>query len=177
MTGRDPLVVHVGDLLRRPGTRKDVERDVELHGLALSASAVAAAEDLALHAVLESMTDGIVASGTIEVDWTGQCRRCLAEVEGRLEVPFREIFERRPTEGETYPLQGDHVDLEPLVRETVLLALPLAPLCDDACRGPAPDAFPTEVEGEPAAGEDDADEHPRDPRWAALDALRTDTGD
>lgn len=175
---REPLVVHVGDLLRRPGTRKDVERDVELHGLALSASAVAAAEELELHAVLESMTDGVVASGTIEVAWTGQCRRCLAEVEGRLEVPFREIFERRPTEGETYPLQGDHVDLEPLVRETVLLALPLAPLCDEACRGPAPDTFPADVEGEGAGDDEEAEAEPhRDPRWAALDALREEKGD
>ena len=48
-----------------------------------------------------------------------------------------------PTEGETYPLDGEQVDLEPLVRDAVLLALPLAPLCADDCPGPAPEAFPT----------------------------------
>ena len=60
-----------------------------------------------------------------------------------------------------------------MMRDTVLLALPLAPLCAPDCLGPAPHAHPVL-----AADDRDADEPaenaPRDPRWAALDQLRTD---
>jgi uncharacterized metal-binding protein YceD (DUF177 family) len=52
------------------------------------------------------------------------------------------------------------------VRDAALLHLPLTVLCRPDCAGPAPDATPVSVEGEAT------DEPPRDPRWAALDALR-----
>ena len=89
----------------------------------------------------------------------------------------REVFEPRPVEGETYPLADDTVDLEPMVRDAVLLALPLAPLCGDDCLGPAPDVFPAVVEGDGPVddGDREAAEPPADPRWAALDELRFDS--
>jgi uncharacterized protein len=88
------------------------------------------------------------------------------------EVDLSEVFEARPTPGETYPIQGDDIDLEPVVRDAVLLHLPLAPLCGDDCRGPAPDAFPA-VPAD-VAGAESGDAPVRDPRWAALDVLRDD---
>ena len=61
------------------------------------------------------------------------------------------------------------------MRETVLLSLPLAPLCADDCLGPAPDRFPPVLpDGERAAADEAPAEEPRDPRWAKLDALRLD---
>ena len=92
--------------------------------------------------------------------WTGDCRRCLGPVEGYAEAEIREIFEARPTEGETYRLDGEQIDLEPMVRDAVLLALPLAPLCSSDCQGPAPEVFPT--------GPPDDEAVVVDPRWAAL---------
>jgi uncharacterized protein len=94
------------------------------------------------------------------VHWRGECRRCLGPVDGYAEAPVREIFEARPTEGETYPLDGEQIDLEPMVRDAVLLALPLAPLCASDCQGPAPEAFPT--------GPPDEERSLLDPRWSAL---------
>jgi uncharacterized metal-binding protein YceD (DUF177 family) len=51
-----------------------------------------------------------------------------------------------------------------MVRDAVLLALPLAPLCQEACAGPEPEAHPL--------GADD-DLRPDD-RWAALEQLKFD---
>ena len=78
-----------------------------------------------------------------------------------------EVFEPHPVDGETYPIEGDEVDLEPVVRDGVLLHLPLAPLCRPDCPGPAPEAFPTMVEGEDGevSDEDLSGEPARDPRW------------
>src|SRR5690606_41961509 len=88
-----------------------------------------------------------MASGTITGRWAGECRRCLEETGGEVRVAFREVFEPNPTEGETYPLGADEVDLEPALREAVSLALPLAPLCDEACDVPASDVHTGSVAG------------------------------
>jgi uncharacterized protein len=91
---------------------------------------------------------------------------------------IREIFEPRPVEGETYAMAEDIVNLEPMVRDAVLLALPLAPLCAADCRGPAPELFPARVAGEAEESEEEEGSGPiSDPRWAALAELDFEPGD
>lgn len=170
MTGARPLVVAVTDLVRRPGVRRPVHREVVLDHIGITTAQVDAAEPVVIDLEIEAISNGVVAAGTMSVPWVGDCRRCLEEVHQRNVVDVREIFERRPTEGETYLLNDDIVDLEPMVRDAVLLAMPLAPLCGDACKGPVPEVF--------RDADDDADpiddEAPADDRWAALDQLKFD---
>jgi uncharacterized protein len=162
-----PLQVGVSELLRHPGTRRPFRTEVVLDGLAVSTARVPEGAPVRVDLVLESLSTALTATGTVRVAWQGACRRCLDPVAGEAEADVQaEVFERRPTEGETYPLVGEQIDLEPLVRDAVLLALPLAPLCGDDCRGPAPEAFPT--------GPHDEAEAPVDPRWAGLDQLSFD---
>jgi uncharacterized protein len=165
-----PLLAPVTELRRHLGTRREVRAAVELPGLGTSTAHVVADEPVEVDLVVESISQGVSVSGTVRARWSGQCRRCLEDVTGELDVDVKEIFETAPTEGETWPLDSDEIDLEPVVREAVLLALPLAPLCDEGCLGPAPDRFPAVVEVDAAVSEG-GDEAPRDPRWAALDQL------
>jgi uncharacterized protein len=162
---RSALVVGVTELRRHAGSRRAVEVRAAVPGLVLSSVRVPDDAELTLTGVLESLSEGLTFTGTIRVPWVAECRRCLAEVEGEVEADVREVFEPHPVEGETYALDRDHVDLEPMVRDVALLALPLAPLCREDCAGPAPDAYPatTGVERERTT---------RDPRWAALDDIR-----
>jgi uncharacterized protein len=160
-------VVGVADLLEHPGTRRELHDAVALEGLGTSAAQVPAGGEVHYDLVLEAIGGGaLTATGTIGAPWSGECRRCLELVEGSAEVDVREVFEAHAVEGETYPLDGEQIDLEPMVRDAVLLAMPLAPLCAVTCAGPAPDAFPT---GPVSEGE-----RPPDPRWAALSELEFD---
>jgi uncharacterized protein len=160
-------VVGVADLLEHPGTRRELHDAVALDGLATSAAQVPEGGEVQFDLVLEAIGGGaLTATGTIGAPWRGECRRCLEPVEGSAAVDVREVFEPQPVEGETYPLAGEQIDLEPMVRDAVLLALPLAPLCGPTCAGPAPDAFPTGPALEA--------EHQPDPRWAALSELEFD---
>jgi uncharacterized protein len=161
-----PLVVGVTELRKRSGSRRTVTTDVELPGLAISSAAVPPGGEVHVELELESVPESVVATGTVEAPWQGECRRCLRTVTGTLRADVREVFELHPVEGETYPLVDDHVDLEPVVRDAVMLSLPLAPLCDDDCRGPDPDEFPIAGEGSEAKEPD--------PRWSALGDLRFD---
>jgi len=161
------LRIGIMELRRRPGTQRDVRVAIPLPGLVITSSRVPADADLRVDVTLESIEGAITVTGSVEVPWTAECRRCLDDVGGVLRVDVRERFEVRPTDGETYSIEGDEVDLEPVVRDAALLNLPLAPLCRPDCPGPAPDTFPTAVEGDG----DEPNEAPIDPRWAALDQL------
>jgi uncharacterized protein len=164
------LRIGVMELRRRPGTQRDVRVVTPLPGLAITSARVPDDADLLVDVTLESIDGAITVTGTVEVPWTAECRRCLNDVGGVLTVDVREVFEVKPDEGETYPIDGDEVDLEPVVRDAALLSLPLAPLCRPDCPGPAPDTFPALVPDE----QDDDAAVERDPRWAALDELRFD---
>jgi uncharacterized protein len=169
-----PLQIVVADLLRRPGETRTVERSVALDDLRLSSAWVEPGDEVDVDLTLETILGGMTATGTVRAHWRGVCRRCLDPIEGDLEVEVREVFAQDPTDEDLHPIDVDRVDLEPVVREAVMLGLPLAPLCSPDCRGPAPDEFPTHVEGEPieAEGEGEGQEAHHDPRWAALDDLR-----
>lgn len=156
----------ISDLLRNPGERRHLSRTVAAEGLALSESRVPDGADLVLDLTLDSLGDKIAVSGTVTHPWEGSCRRCLGTVRGRSTVEIHEVYSRLD-DGDSFPLEGDEIDLEPLVREAVLLELPIAPLCEETCRGPAPEEYPAEPWSEP----DPDAPRPKDPRWAALDDL------
>jgi uncharacterized protein len=162
-----PFRVGVADLLHQPGARKREHVEGDLGDLAVTGSRLLPGSPVVIDVTLESVHEGILASGTLRAEWAGECRRCLNPATGELETDFRELFEERPIEGEGYPLSHEQVDLEPLARETVLLELPQAPLCKDDCLGLCARCGADLNEGPCDCGPEP------DPRWAALDALRT----
>jgi uncharacterized protein len=164
------FVVDVGDLQQHPGMQRRVTLVGPVPGVELSSARLPEDADVQLDTVLEAQGAAVVARGTAYAPWVGECRRCLGPTRGELKVELREIFEPDPVEGETFPLGGERLDLAPMLREVLALALPLAPLCGDDCPGPDPDDHP--VDG---SVEDGAEDEPaRDPRWAALDQLKFD---
>ena len=170
---RSPLLVGVTELRRRPGTQRQVHVVAPVDGLAITTARVPDGAEVEVDGVLEAIEGAITLTGTVRAPWVAECRRCLEEVTGGAIVELEEVFEPRPIPGETYPIDGGDIDLEPVVRDAVLLQLPLAPLCREDCRGPAPEMLPVLVPDE-ADGGDGEDGPPRDPRWAALDVLRED---
>jgi uncharacterized protein len=138
----------------------------------LSAS-VPEGADVDVSVEISSYPGGVMASGTVSAPWKGECRRCGGPVGGRLVVGVRERFEAGRDaggvggDGDAYELHDDIVDLEPLARDAVLLELPLAPLCTDACRGLCPRCGADLNAGDCGCPTD------VDPRWSALDRLRS----
>jgi DUF177 domain-containing protein len=175
---RSPLVLDTRDLPRRPGSMREVRRTVPApKNLGLELVGVPEGAELRLDLRLESVSEGVLVSGTVEGPVTGECGRCLRPISDTLDVTIQELYayERSATdetteEDEVGRLQGDLIDLEPALRDAVVLALPSHPLCREDCPGLCPEC---------GALWDDlpADHHHRqiDPRWAALGRF-TDTG-
>lgn len=169
---RAPFVVTITDVLRQPGAQFPLDLKGPVPGAALTSAAVPDDAIVALDATIEAQGKMVVVQGTVRAPWVGECRRCLEPASGDLEVGLREIFELDPDEdGETYPIDGEQIDLAPVLRDVLALALPLAPLCRDDCIGPDPDEHPVI----PAPDDDVEAPPPSDPRWAALDQLRFDS--
>ncbi len=154
------LRIDVADLLTHPSARREVALSAPVEGLAGSAALVAADEPVTLDLALCRIPDGIVVRGTLRTRWRAECSTCLTELEHPLELAVGELFEPDPLEGDTYPIEGHEIDLEQLVRDTVVLELPLAPVCADTGRPSCADAS-LEHPSPPAP----------DPRWAALSEL------
>src|SRR5947209_13258260 len=163
-----PFVVNVADLLNRPGARRRERVSGRLTGtIRVVDSTLQPDVPVVVDSLLEWVSDGLLATGTVDGAWEGLCRRCLGPVRGELHVGFQELFEATPREGESYPLGHHTVDLEPLAREALTLALPLAPVCSEDCRGLCPTCGADLNQGDCGCPPAEADA-----RWAALDALR-----
>ncbi len=135
---------------------------------------------------LESVMEGVLVSGTARAPLTGECARCLDPVDGDVDVDIQELYaypERALDEGVgadagdgELRVESDLLDLEPAVRDAVVLALPQAPLCRDDCPGLCPRCGARLVD-DPAHMHDATD-----PRWAALSGMlaqndeKTETG-
>lgn len=159
-----PFVLPVRDLVHRPGEMREHEISTPApakwgEGLV----SVAAGEPVVVDVRVESVHEGILASGEVETEYTGVCGRCLTGVAEVVRVEFQELF-AYPGEHETdFEVQDDHVDLETLVREAIVLSLPFQPVCQPDCPGLDP------VTGErltESAGSEQRES--LDPRWAAL---------
>jgi uncharacterized protein len=162
-----PLTVNVADLLRHPGTRRAVKVQVPSEGLRVVDTTVPAGTPIDVDVELESLTDGIVVTGRVSAQWEAVCRRCLGPVEGLVDASVRELYQPHPVSEEAFVIEGDVLDLEPLVREAVLLDLPLAPLCRPGCAGLCPDCGADRNSGD--CGHEPVS---TDARWTALDDLR-----
>jgi uncharacterized protein len=160
----DPLRIDLVELRRKPATRRSLRREAMVEGLAVGSTFVPEDEPVAVELELESVSNGAMVAGTIRAHWEGECRRCLEPVRGAIEVEVQELFSDEGDPDEIYLIDGDEIDLRPLVRDAIVLNLPLAPLCRPDCLGPDPERFPALVEGEGRV----------DRRWAGLSELRFD---
>jgi len=122
---------------------------------------------------LEAVVEGVLVTGTAHAELEGECVRCLEGISSDIDADFCELFvyddgdtPEQSEDGETSRLQGDLVDLEPLLRDAVVLALPFQPVCREDCPGLCVECG-ARLADEPDHRHDDA----IDPRWAALQRL------
>jgi uncharacterized protein len=122
---------------------------------------------------LEAVMEGVLASGRARVTLTGECARCLEPIEDDLEVELQELYvypESDAEEDEASRMNGELFDLEPVLRDSVVLALPFQPVCQPDCEGLCPECGVRLLDHPGHAHEESID-----PRWAGLSALTSAT--
>ena len=159
-----PLRLNVRDLVNRPGEMREHQLTVAAPDkMGEGLVAIASGAELDIDVRLESVHEGVLVTAEVDALAEGVCGRCLIDIALPVQVEFQELFAYHSGEAIEYEVQGDHVDLEPLIRDAVVLALPFQPVCRQDCPGL-----------DPETGLRLAD-HPElvtpehsDPRWSAL---------
>lgn len=176
MNPASPLVVDTAELGRSVGAIMRVEREVPAPGaLGLGVYQVPESSPLSLDLILTAVSEGVLADGDVVAGAESECARCLAPIEDTLRVRVQELYayegsvtEETTDADEVLRLQGDLLDLEPAVRDALVLAMPVTPLCRPDCPGLCADC------GVPWDELPDDHRHETvDPRWAALEKLRS----
>jgi uncharacterized protein len=172
---RAPLVLDARDLPRSPGSQRAVSQVVPApEDLGLELISVAKGADLTLDLRLTSVSEGIYVSGTVSGPLVGECGRCLRAIDDVIRVDIAELFayensttDETSEEDEIGRVRDDLIDLEPAVRDAVVLALPQNPVCRADCPGMCPDCG-VPWDELPA----DHGHELLDARWAELSKLR-----
>ncbi|WP_034278094.1 YceD family protein [Haloechinothrix halophila] len=169
---RDPWVIDTRDLGRRAGSSRDVRRQLPVaESLGVSGVIeVRAGAEFALDVLLEAVVEGVLASGEATAPIEGACSRCLDPIADEVSIQFTELFaypdsatEETTDEDEVSRLVDDLIDLQPVVRDAAVLALPQVPLCSPDCPGLCAECGIKWADLEPGHGHEKID-----PRWAAL---------
>ncbi|HEY1972266.1 MAG TPA: YceD family protein [Pseudonocardia sp.] len=166
-----PWVISTRELGRRPGNMRTYERTIPAPAeFTLGVIGIPEGKPIELAVRLESASEGVFVSGEAHADLVGECSRCLDQISDQVTVRLGELFaypdsatEATTDEDEVSRVVDDLIDTQPMVRDAVLLALPLAPLCREDCRGLCPDCGERWADLGPEHGHATID-----PRWAAL---------
>jgi uncharacterized protein len=126
-----PFTVIVSDLLEREASPRTVHIDAAVDwGLELSS--IVPDPPLDADLTLSPLPGGILGRGVVAYRVQHTCRRCLSTYREDVELDVAAVFEAKPDE-DSYPIDGDQIDLEPFLRDEALLAMPLLPQCPDGC--------------------------------------------
>lgn len=169
-----PLVVNIARLGRRPGAMFPVhERVANPARIGLDMIGIAAGAPLDLDLRVESVSEGVLVTGTMSAPIAGECSRCLTPFEEQIHVHLTELFaysdsltQATTEEDEVGHVVADTVDLEQPIIDAVGLELPFSPVCRDACPGLCAVCGVALATAEPGHHHDQID-----PRWAKLTTM------
>jgi uncharacterized protein len=175
---RAPLVLDTRELGRRPGSQRRTSFTAPAPAdLGIEVLRVPEGSPVAFELRLEAVMEGVLVTGEAQAELVGECVRCLDEVRDEIVADFQELFvyeesdtAQHPQDGEdddVSRLEGDLLDLEPLLRDAVVLMLPFQPLCREDCPGLCPRCG-ARLADDPNHQHDES----VDPRWAKLSGLR-----
>jgi uncharacterized protein len=176
---RGALVFDMRTLGRQAGSAKAQQLTVPApDDMRLELARVPVGADMQLDVRFEAVTEGVLVTGSVTAPLAGECARCLAPLAASVTARFTELYlytrdrhdrhdrfdENTEQDDEELHLDGDLLDLEPVLRDAVVLALPMSPLCREDCPGLCVECGVPLADAGPDHGHEDAP----DPRWAAL---------
>jgi uncharacterized protein len=171
LDARSELVLDTHELGRGVGRTMLVQRTAEAPAeLGIDVIGVPQGSPIELDLRLEAVGEGVLVTGTADVKLAGQCVRCLVDVTDMTVADLQELYvypgneaDDAETEDEIRHLVGDLLDLEPALRDAVVLELPFQPLCRPDCAGLCPECG-ADLNADP----EHQHEAPVDPRWSGL---------
>jgi uncharacterized protein len=147
---------------------KELELDIELAiPMGQGAATVPAGEIIELNLRLESVHDGILATGEVDSTAIADCSRCLEPLKLAVEVDFQELFAYSLEQEDDFLVQDEKIDLEQAITDAVVLSLPFKPVCSEDCLG-----LCSECGVKMADDPEHVHQAQNDSRWSELESFR-----
>lgn len=163
------FLVSVHDLMNRSGLMREHELKIELGDpMGIVGIELGAGDTIAIGLRLESVHEGILATAVIDSTAHGECSRCLDKIEIPIEVDFQELFAYSGVSEDDFTVVDEHIDLEQIIRDEVVLSLPFQPVCSPDCQGLCPECGVKLADNPSHAHEEQVDA-----RWSELQNFRT----
>jgi uncharacterized protein len=161
------FLISVHDLMHKPGQMRELETEINLsESLGVALAKVQKGELIKLDLRLESVHEGIYVSGGLKTKAEAECSRCLDPVSVPIQVDIQELFAYSLEVEDDFVIQGEQIDLEQVIVDSVVLNLPFTPICDANCLGLCPECG-AKLNENP----DHIHEAPIDSRWSELKKL------
>ena len=136
-------MIDTHELTRRAGSQREVSFTAPAPAdLGIDVIGVPEGDPIQFDLRLESVVEGVLVTGTARGRLVGECARCLVDIEDEFLADVQELYvypESEAEPDEASRMEGDLIDLEPVLRDQVVLALPFQPLCTDDCPGLCPE--------------------------------------
>jgi uncharacterized protein len=146
----------------------ELELDIELAiPMGQGAATVPAGEVVELNLRLESVHDGILATGEVDSTALADCSRCLEPLKLAVEVDFQELFAYSLEQEDDFLVQDEKIDLEQAITDAVVLSLPFKPVCSEDCLG-----LCSECGVKMAEDPEHVHQAQNDSRWSELESFR-----
>lgn len=130
------IQIDVRDLITHPGSSRSVTVAEPIDGLDTTLAHVPSDELVGATLLFENVVEGILVSGEVRGSMRLECARCLRPFDQSFDLHVQELFVvGAPAHDDEYPLVEGFVDLEPMFRDAIVLAMPFSPLCRDDCAG------------------------------------------
>jgi uncharacterized protein len=160
--------LNVHDLINKPGTLRRFDFEINLdEPFGVGAVSLPEGSPMQLSGRVESVHEGILVTGLAESDAKTECSRCLDTLTLPIEVDFQELFAYSGYSEDDFEVQEEQIDLEPVVRDAVVLSLPFQPVCSETCLG-----LCAECGLKLADNPNHVHEAPIDSRWSELTKLQ-----
>ncbi|MDT5258270.1 MAG: hypothetical protein QOD10_3350 [Mycobacterium sp.] len=165
-----PMIVDITRLGRRPGAMVTLRDTVPSRSrIGLEMIAIDEGAPLELDLQIQSVSEGVLVTGTVTAPTVGECARCLTPMNGRVQIGLTELFaypdsttEATTEEDEVGHIVDETIDLEQSIIDAVGVDLPFSPVCRPDCPGLCLEC------GVPLAAEPGHHHDRIDPRWAKL---------
>ncbi|WP_341253151.1 DUF177 domain-containing protein [Euzebya pacifica] len=136
--------IDVAELLDTPGATREVELDLPVpEGFEVPLTAFG--DEVRVDGVLESLVDGVLLRGTVEIDVDQQCAMCLESIDRHPSTAdVAELFSDPATAEDPedvevgYTIRGGVIDIDTLIRDALAADIDTAPHCRPDCKGLCP---------------------------------------
>ncbi|MGV9189325.1 YceD family protein [Arcanobacterium canis] len=147
---KSPFVISIVDLPRQEGAIRQMRRSFDAPAdVGVQMYSVEEGSELDVDFTLQSVSEGVLIDGYVNAHAHGQCSRCLIDIDDDMNERISELVfypERAAVledEGDEeaedfFLIESERIDLEPIIRDSLVLAMPLQPLCQPDCEGLCP---------------------------------------